>query len=202
MCVLRTYQAYIGLFTANKLNRIATRISHRHRAARQCTLFSIPFCPLRFSVFLMPNSHCPTWPDLTRPDPTRLYKTIPGFLQPMNAKYSHQWTRRVTRSRSFQLSSFAVNKPVLAAKRDWLTTLYGWPAAMAARVFRAILPDLVFGRRGTTITSLKLATGPTCSRTLAITSLMRSVRPISVSETSRNKHRATVVGLTQQHSRV
>ena len=147
-------------------------------------------------------------PDPIRPYPTRLDKTIPGLLQPMNAKYSHdadardQWTRRVTRSRSFQFSSFAVNKPVLAAKREWLTTLYGWPAAMAARVFRAILPDLVFGRRGTTITSLKLATGPTCSRTLAITSLMRSGRPISVSETSRNEHRATVVGLTQQHSRV
>lgn len=60
--------------------------------------------------------------------------------------------------------------------------MYGRPAAMAASVLRAILPDLVLGRRGTMITSLKLATGPIFSRTFAITSLATFARDSSTSE--------------------
>jgi len=58
---------------------------------------------------------------------------------------------------------------------------------MAASVLRAILPDLVFGRRGTMMTSLKLATGPTFRRTVAITSLTSLFRGSATSEALQGK---------------
>ena len=44
-------------------------------------------------------------------------------------------------------------------------TLYGWPSAIFFTVPRRILPERVFGRRGTTVAVLKAATGPIDSRT-------------------------------------
>ena len=44
-------------------------------------------------------------------------------------------------------------------KREFLTR-NGFPAAMAAIVFLATFPDLVFGSPGTTMACLKHATGP------------------------------------------
>jgi len=87
------------------------------------------------------------------------------------------------------ITDFCATLYISATTLQCIATLYGCPAAMAAIVLRAILPDLVFGRRGTMITSLKLATGPTSSRTFAITSLMRFVRPIDVSD---NVHKHTL----------
>jgi len=101
--------------------------------------------------------------------------------------YDGRTDGQTNRQTNGQTHDDSIYRASIASRGKSVTALYGCPAAIAARVLRAILPDLVFGRRGTTITSLKLATGPTCSRTFAITSLTRLVRPISVSGTSINK---------------
>ena len=68
----------------------------------------------------------------------------------------------------------------IAAYLVCLLTLKGLFAAIAAIVFLAIFPDLVFGSFGTRTANLKLATGPIPSLTCLMTSFNISSSDIPI----------------------